>query len=295
MMDPGKSGAGLSILIAWPPGPGRALAQRLRQISDDFDVTAIKAEELDGYLSMPDAYEILCVAPETWQALSPRCREITGQQVSVVVAGPDHTGRELLPEAKTLVTFTAEGSSDVSVTSLAHLMDLLQQGTLLSEALVRVGGTLEMKGQDYHWQRPRPPTRAGPRSGAGADASEATMLSGQPASPSLATFGTVNVGGDVVESKVVHHAEGNQTIRGAVQATKIVQQAGQSQVNINRMQSPVESVEQRAAEDQVNINRVRSVQVSVTCPDCGGAVGQGDRRCQWCGASLTPVSPGPAS
>ena len=269
--------------------------RRLGNLDDRLEVVSPSAAQLPTYLGAPHYYHILQISAAQWTALSTDLQQAIGQKLSFVVIAPNVGRRFPTPPTPAWVHLLPEApSKDMSHLLIDFYTCLLQKRRLTSCAQT-LSSYWQFHGDEACWpESPVPQTTSKPLP---PEPGPVSTPSHSNAIPAVA-IGHIDVHGDLVQGggKIVLQSQGDQTIRGRLQAAKIEQSAGGDQININRL-SDNANLKQSAGGDQVNVNRLsqkpdRELPVDIggelpTCPNCGRPISKTAKFCMYCGQPLT--------
>jgi len=222
---------------------------------------------LGEFLQTPGYFQILLIDVPEWHALPEIMQKRCAMNTDVIILGPAPAEIADLAHARAGLFLPFALAEPEARTLLVEACFHLAKGHQLSECAVASGGRLAWQGNDKCWGRPAGTELSIDGQGSSAGVGRATAEPSRPnTSLSGINIGSVEVKGDlVVGNKTTYEAQGDQVIINRSSASKIVQQAGRDQVNINRIEAGFDpEIAQHASEDQINLNRI------------GGLAGGGD-------------------
>jgi hypothetical protein len=274
----------LRVLITWPEPAATQLRRALEALPPAVKVTQVPASELIHYLSTPDFYHILHLAPEAWRSLTHPSRQKFIRRIRLLVLGPAPALPDDIADQVASLYFPVACPLPEAIARLAETHAWLAQGQTLAKCVTQSQGRLASGGGEPIWHVQTAPDKTpAPTSPLPA----ADVAPSQTTNSNIA-IGEINVTGDlVIGSKVVNLSAGDQINHSNLSANKVVQHADGNQVNINRFPAGCQPpLTQTAGQDQVNVNSARSASSPRTCPQCLTTNEAANSVCRQCGMAL---------
>jgi hypothetical protein len=227
------------------------------------------ATTLNQFLVETGYYHVLYLTPTDWRALPQDMRQRYASRVTLIIFGPEPLAEADLIDVKNSLYFRTELAVEVAVALLDDFHRCLQQGMTLGQCAEASSG-LAFVGDEACWPIP---ASVGP---------SITTVTNRSGGVDLTGIGTVNVSGDVVgHDKIVN------VMHEYVAGSKIVQQAGGDQINVNPLASTASETSPAVDEGQVVHRAERGKSTKKSCLQCGQMVEASEQICANCGHKLT--------